>query len=70
MIAWACSAITLLSVWLTGHNLRLSWKVSLANQALWLILTVQNETWGLLPLTLSLTLIFSRHLWRTRAHRS
>ena len=66
MIPWITSAGTLLAVWLSGRNLRLSWKVSLVNQALWLVFIVTYDAWGLLPLTLALAAIFSRHLWRTR----
>ena len=47
---------------LSGHNLRLSWRVSLANQALWLGFIVASGTWGLLPLTLSLSAMFASHL--------
>lgn len=66
MIPWITSAGTLLAVWLSGRNLRLSWKVSLLNQAMWLVFILTYEAWGLLPLTLALAGIFTRHLWRTR----
>lgn len=67
MIAWVTSAVTLLAVWLSGRNLRLSWKVSLGNQALWLAFIITSRAWGLLPLCAALTVLFGRHLWRTRA---
>ncbi len=66
MISWVTSAGTLLAVWLTGRNLRLSWKVSLVNQGIWLVFIITYDAWGLLPLTLALSGIFSHHLWRTR----
>ena len=66
MIPWITSAGTLLAVWLTGRNLRLSWKVSLANQGMWLVFIITYEASGLLPLTLALAGIFARHLWTTR----
>ena len=66
MIPWITSAGTLLAVWLTGRNLRLSWKVSLANQGMWLVFIISYKAWGLLPLTLALAGIFARHLWTTR----
>ncbi len=66
MIPWITSAGTLVAVWLSGRNLRLSWKVSLANQAMWLVFIITYEAWGLLPLTLALSGIFARHLWTTR----
>ena len=66
MIPWITSAGTLLAVWVSGRNLRLSWKVSLANQAVWLVFILSYDAWGLLPLTLALSGIFARHLWRTR----
>jgi hypothetical protein len=64
ILPWLTSAMTLWAVWLSGHNLRLSWKVSLTNQALWCGFIVASGTWGLLPLTLSLAVIFARHLGR------
>jgi hypothetical protein len=66
MIPWVTSAATLLAVWLNGRNVRLSWKVSLLNQAIWLVFIVTYDAWGLLPLTLALSAIFARHLRRTR----
>jgi hypothetical protein len=66
VIPWITSAGTLWAVWLSGRNLRLSWKVSLVNQAVWLAFIVTYDAWGLLPLTLGLSGIFARHLWRTR----
>jgi hypothetical protein len=64
MLPWLTSAMTLWAVWLSGHNLRLSWKVSLTNQALWCGFIVTSGAWGLLPLTLSLAVIFARHIAR------
>lgn len=64
ILPWLTSANTLWAVWLNGHNVRLSWKVSLANQALWLVFIVAFGAWGLLPLTLSLALVFASHLTR------
>lgn len=66
MIPWITSAGTLLAVWLSARNLRLSWKVSLLNQSIWLLFIITYDAWGLLPLTLALSGIFARHLWRTR----
>ena len=62
ILPWLTSAMTLWAVWLSGHNLRLSWKVSLTNQALWCGFVVTSGAWGLLPLTLALAAIFARHL--------
>ena len=64
ILPWLTSAMTLWAVWLSGHNLRLSWVVSLINQALWCGFIVASGAWGLLPLTLSLAVIFARHLAR------
>ncbi len=64
ILPWVTSATTLWAVWLNGHNVRLSWKVSLANQAFWLVFIVAFRAWGLLPLTLSLAAVFTRHLTR------
>ncbi|MDQ4096486.1 MAG: hypothetical protein M3144_01260 [Actinomycetota bacterium] len=66
MIPWVTSGATLVAVWLNGRNVRLSWKISLLNQTIWLVFIVTYGAWGLLPLTLALSGIFARHLWRTR----
>jgi hypothetical protein len=66
MIPLLTSAGTLLAVWLSRRNVRLSWKVSLVNQALWLVFIITNEAWGFLPLTVALSGMFADHLWRTR----
>ena len=66
-LPWVTSANTLWAVWLNGRNVRLSWKVSLANQALWLVFIVAFGAWGLLPLTLSLAAVFARHRMVLRA---
>ncbi len=66
MIPLLTSAITLLAVWLSGRNVRLSWKVSLVNQAVWLVFIITNRAWGFLPLTVALSGMFADHLWRTR----
>ena len=66
MIPWITSGATLVAVWLNGRNVRLSWKISLLNQAIWLMFVVTYDASGLLPLTLALSGILARHPGRTR----
>jgi hypothetical protein len=47
--------MTLLSMELIARKRWQGWAVGLANQALWLLLSVQNGLYGLLPLTVLLT---------------
>lgn len=66
LLPYLTSVVTLFAVWLSAKNLRLSWKVSLGNQGLWLLFIVTFGAWGLLPLCGALTGLFARNLWRTR----
>lgn len=65
-LPWLLSAITIFATVLTGNKHRLAWIVSLAGQALWLVYIVASGSWGFLPLTATLTVLYLRnHLkWR------
>lgn len=61
------SAVTLWGMWLAGNKRSLAWVVGLANQGLWLAFIVVFEAWGLLPLSTSLVVVYTRNLLRWRA---
>ena len=67
LLPFATGCMTLVAMWLAGSRRALGWAVGLANQGLWLAFIVSFEAWGLLPLTVALTVVYARnlHRWRT-----
>lgn len=65
-IPWLTSLFTLLGIWLLGRKNSLGWWVGIANQGLWIATAILFRTWGLLPLTAGLLVIYTRNLilWR------
>jgi hypothetical protein len=68
-IGLATSFFTILSMFLAGRKDWRAWAVGLGNQVLWLGLIVESENWGLLPLTVVLSVIYFKNLvaWRREA---
>lgn len=66
MLSIATSLVTLVGMWLVGRKDWRGWVVGLVNQTLWLALIIQTRAWGLLILTVSLVVIYTRALiaWR------
>lgn len=69
LIPLATSVVTLVGMWLAGNKDPRAWIVGLANQVLWLAFIVLFGAWGLLPLLVSLVVIYTRNLikWRREA---
>lgn len=65
-IQLATSALTFLGMWLAGRKDWRGWAVGLANQVLWLAVIVTTDAWGILPLSVGLTVIYARNLARWR----
>lgn len=65
-IALATSVFTLFGMWLAGNKDWRGWAVGLANQVLWFIFIFAFEAWGLLPLSVALTITYTRNLLRWR----
>lgn len=65
-LPWLLSAITIWMTLLAGNKHRSAWVVGLVNQALWLVWIIASETWGLLPLTAALSIVYVRNYvkWR------
>lgn len=64
IIPFATGALTLVAMWLAGSKRTAAWAVGLANQTLWGLTIVVFEVWGLAPLTIALTVIYTRNLIR------
>lgn len=70
LIPLALSANTIAVMWLAGNKSALGWALGLIGQALWLVFIVVFEAWGLLPLSVALTVVYGRNLrrWRQEQH--
>lgn len=66
LIPWLTSAATLWGMYLVGNKNWWGWIVGLFNQVLWIILAVVFHTWGLLPLSACLIVLYARNLTRWR----
>lgn len=61
---WAMSAITIFTMWFAGDKKKLAWVLGLFNQALWLYFIYDKQSWGLLPMTIAMIIIYSRNLYK------
>lgn len=69
LISVLTSLVTITAMQLLKHRRWEGWAVGLANQALWIVLIVQTQAWGLLILTGTLTWTYATALlaWRRDA---
>lgn len=63
LIPLILSVNTLTVMWLVGNKRTLGWTLALIGQAVWFLFIVVFEAWGLLPLAVGLTVVYSRNLW-------
>jgi hypothetical protein len=65
-VPWLTSVFTLWAMWLLAKKRWQGWVVGLFNQVLWVATAVLFRTWGLLPLTAALIVVYIRGLvdWR------
>lgn len=68
-IPWVTSAVTLYAMWAIGQRRWWGWAVGLGNQVMWVALAVAFRTWGLLPLTGALIVVYTRNLLRWKRER-
>lgn len=66
LIPLALSVNTIVVMWLAGSKRTLGWALALAGQAGWLLFAIVFKAWGLLPLVVALTFVYSRNLLRWR----
>ena len=66
-LPWLMSAVTIAAMWLAGNKSVWAWRLSLANQALWLAWILWSHTYGLLPLTAAMVVVDVRNLNRWRS---
>jgi hypothetical protein len=60
-LPWLLSAITAWTMLLAGDRYRNTWLIGLANQALWLGWIIAIEAWGLLPMNITLWVVYARN---------
>lgn len=63
----ATGLVTLYAMKVVGDRKWWGWLVGLLNQGLWFAFIIVFAAWGLLPLSLALTVIYARNLLRWRA---
>jgi nicotinamide riboside transporter PnuC len=65
-ISLITSAVTIFAMWAAGSKKSWAWLLGIANQIPWLIFIYVFKAWGLLPLTVALTITYTRNhiLWR------
>lgn len=66
LIPLALSANTIALMWLVGDRRILGWGLGVAGQAVWFVFIFVFDAYGLLPLAVVLTAVYSRNLikWR------
>ncbi len=62
ILPWGLSGLTFWSMVLAGDKKRSAWLLGLINQAFWLTYVISTKTWGLLPLTIAMTVVYIRNL--------
>jgi hypothetical protein len=60
----ALSVNTIIVMWLVGSKSALGWTLALIGQAGWLLFVFVFDAWGLLPLVVALSFVYTRNLWR------
>lgn len=68
-LPYLMSAITIYQLSLAGKQRASTWLWGLGNQTLWLTWIVATESWGLLPMTAALVVLYARNfrLWTQAA---
>lgn len=64
LIPLALSINTIVLMWLVGSRRLLGWVLGLVGQVGWFAFIAVFEAWGLLPLSIALTFVYARNLWR------
>jgi hypothetical protein len=60
----ALSVNTIVVMWMVGSKSALGWTLALIGQVGWLLFVFVFEAWGLLPLVVALSFVYTRNLWR------
>lgn len=64
LIPLLCSFLTIRNMWLAGNHDYRAWGWGLVNQVAWTAFIITFNAWGLFPLTIILSGIYIRNLWK------
>lgn len=62
VLPWVMSFFTIVTMWLAGEKKHSAWVIGLLNQCLWAIYIVITKQWGLSPLVIIITVIYTWNL--------
>lgn len=60
-LPWLMSAMTIWMTLLAGNNNKHAWAVGLVNQIFWVTWIIASETWGLIPMSIALGIVYARN---------
>lgn len=63
-LPWLMSVITIYMTYIAGNRNAFAWVLGLGNQAFWLIWIVVSKNWGLLPMCLTLSVLYIRNYYK------
>lgn len=63
---WITGILTLVSMWLISERKFYGWIIGLVCQCFWFVLVCQQKLWGLMAVTIIMTIIYIRAIikWR------
>lgn len=70
ILPWLLSACTIAVMWLAGNGSRWAWYLGIAIQPFWVAFALATGAYGLIALSLALTLVYGRNLWRWYDNRA
>jgi len=68
-LPWLMSCLTIWMTLLAGNNHPRAWAVGLANQVLWVTWIIASETWGLIPMSIALAIVYARNHFKWKAEK-
>ena len=69
MWSWLAASLSIVGLWLSGHNPRVGWVYGIGIQTVWVAYGVDTGQSGMLALSVAFVVLYSRNLWRWRGTR-
>lgn len=60
-LPYILSVITIYTMFLAGDKKKKAWLVGLVNQILWFTWIIVSGTWGLIPMTIAMCVVYTRN---------
>jgi hypothetical protein len=67
--SWLAASLSIIGLWLSGHNPRVGWAYGICIQAVWVAYGLDTGQSGMLMLSFAFVVIYSRNLFRWRGTR-